>query len=52
MHKHILNPDGEPTTDQSEDVTKVQIGESLNFIRVTYRDMGDELLTRAEMTQK
>lgn len=27
MHKHRLNPDREPTTEQSKDITKVQIGE-------------------------
>ena len=36
-------------TDQS--TTKVQLGEPMSFIGVTYRNMGEGLLTGAEMTQ-
>ena len=43
-----LTSDREPMADQSADATKVQHGEPVSFIRVTYRKMGEELLT--EMT--
>jgi hypothetical protein len=45
MHK-------EPRTDQSAHTTKVLLGELISFIGVTYRNMGEGLLTGAEMTQK
>ena len=47
-YTQLLNPDREPMADQSADATKVQHGEPVSFIRVTYRKMGEELLT--EMT--
>lgn len=37
--------------DESKDTTKTHLGESMNFIGATYRNMGQGLLTRAEMTQ-
>lgn len=39
-HTHLLTPDGEPVTDQSMGINKVQLGEAISFIR---------LLTGAEM---
>lgn len=36
--------------DESKDTTKIHLGESMNFIGATYRNMGQGLLTRAEMT--
>jgi hypothetical protein len=42
----------EPMTDQSKDTTKIQLGESMNFIDVTYRNMSQGLLTGAEITQR
>ena len=36
----------------SMDTTKVQLGEPMSFIEATYRNIGQELLTRAEMTQR
>ena len=40
----------EPRTDQSAHTTKVLLGEPISFIGVTYRNMGEGLLTGAEMT--
>lgn len=48
---HLFTPDREPMTDHSSDATKVQLGESMSFIGVTYRNV-DELLTVAEMAQR
>lgn len=44
--------DKEPRTDQSAHTTKVLLGEPMGFIGVTYRNMGEGLLTGAEMTQR
>ena len=49
---HLFTLDRNPTTDQSTDTTKVQLGKPMSFIGVTYRTMGEGLLTRAEMTQR
>ena len=38
--------------EQSTDTTKLQLSEPISFIGVTYRNMGVELLTRREMTQR
>ena len=32
QHTHLLTPDREPTTDQSTDTTKVQLGEPVSFV--------------------
>ena len=34
------------------DTVKVQLAEPVSFIGITYRSMGEGLLTRAEMTQR
>lgn len=47
---HLLTPYMELTTEQSMETTAVQLGEPARFIRVTYRNMGEELLTGAEVT--
>ena len=47
----LLTPDSEPTTDQSTNVTKVQLGEPMSFTGVTYRGMDERLLTGTERTQ-
>jgi hypothetical protein len=39
-------------TEQSTDTTKVQCGEPMHFIGITYCNMCKEFLTRAEMTQR
>lgn len=39
---HTLNSD--PTTNQSFDTTEVQLCDTVGFIGVTYRNMGEELL--------
>lgn len=44
MNESILTPDKAPMTYQSEDTTKFQLGEPLNFIAVTYKSMGEGLL--------
>lgn len=54
MGKHntrLLTPDWEPTTEQSMDITKVQLDEPVSFIGVAYRNMNEELLSGAEITQ-
>lgn len=49
---HLLTSYMELTTEQSMETTAVQLGEPASFIRVTYRNMGKELLTEAEMTNR
>ena len=51
LYTLLFTPDREPTTDQSKDTIKVHLGEPMNFIGVTYRNMGGELLTGKEMTK-
>lgn len=38
--------------DQSEDTTKVQLGEPMSFIGVTYRNAGERLPMGAETIKK
>ena len=38
-------------TGQRTDSTKVQLGESIDFIGVTYRSVGEGVLVRAQETQ-
>jgi hypothetical protein len=33
-----------PTTDQNKDTTKLQLGETMGFVGVTYRKMDEALL--------
>ena len=47
-----LTADRELTTAPSTDTTKVQFGELMHPIEITYRDMGDRLLRGAEVTQR
>jgi hypothetical protein len=42
MHTCLLNQDREPLRDQSTDATKVQLGEPVIFIGVTYRSRNGE----------
>lgn len=39
-------------TNQSMDTTTVQFGEPVGFIGITYRTIGERLLTGTEMTQR
>lgn len=39
-------------TDQSRDTTKVQYGEPMNSIGITYKSMGKGLLIGTETTQR
>ena len=48
----LLIPDSEPTTEQSMDTSKVQLGEPVSFIGVSHRITDEGLLTGAEMTQR
>jgi hypothetical protein len=41
----------EPRRDPSMDTFRIQLGEPMNFIGVTYRSMGEGSLTGADMTQ-
>lgn len=43
--EHLLNPDNEPTTDQSTDTAKVELGEPMVFTGVSSKNMGERLLT-------
>ena len=49
---NLLTPDRKLTTDQSTETTSVQFGKPKCFNRVAYRNMGDGLLTEAEMSQR
>lgn len=44
QYTHLLTSGVEPMTSQSMDITTAQLGEPLNFIGVTDRKMGEELL--------
>ena len=48
----LFTLDKEPRTDQSAHTTEVLHGEPISFIGVTYRNMGEGLITGAEMTQR
>ena len=52
QHICLLFPARKLTTDQSTTITKVQLGESIHFIGVTYRNMGEGLLIGAELTKR
>ena len=52
QHTCLLTPDREPTPDLSMDTTIVQFNESMSFIAITHGNMGEGLLTGAEMTQR
>lgn len=53
MHNIDLStPVKDPKTDQSMDVTKVQLGKPVMFLEVDYRSMGEGFLTGTEMTQR
>lgn len=52
LGRRNTHPDREPTKDQSRDVTRVQLEETMSFTGVTYRNMGEASLTGAEMTQR
>ena len=41
----LLNPDGEATTNQNTDTSKVQLGEPVSFIGVTCSGMREDLFT-------
>lgn len=48
MNKYQLIPVREPTTDQSTDITRIQLGEPMDFAMVIYNNMGEGLLTGTE----
>ena len=52
MTKFVSTLHKEPRTDQSAHTTRVLLGEPISFIGVTYRNMGEGLVTGAEMTQR
>jgi hypothetical protein len=52
QHTHLFIPNREAMIDRSTDTTKVQRGEPMSLIGVTYRNMGEGLLPGAEMTQR
>lgn len=51
MWANIYSPQEGARTEQSQDTTKVLLGE-LRFIGVSYRSWGEELFTGAEVTQR
>lgn len=51
QHTCPLSPDRKPTTDQSIDTTRVQLGEPMTFIEFTYRSIVEGLFTGTEMTK-
>lgn len=52
MQPTLLTPDRDTMTDQSTDITKVQFGEPVSFVGVTYKNMGESLLLGGEITQR
>lgn len=50
-YKYAFSADRETMIDQSMNTTKVQFGEPISFIGITYRNVGEGLLTGAEITQ-
>ena len=47
-----VNPDRKPKTEKGIDPTRGQFGEPIRFTRLTYSNMGEELLTGVEMIQR
>lgn len=45
-------PHREPITDQNTDTIKIQIGEPMSLLQVTYRNVSDGLCTGTEITQR
>lgn len=52
QHTNLLIPARETTTNQRTDTIKVQQGEPRTFIGAIYRNLGEQLLTGAEMVQR
>lgn len=52
QHPHLLTPDRKPTTDQSTNTTKDQLGEPKSFIGVSYRNMGEGVTYRSRSDSK
>lgn len=48
----LLAPDKDPMINQSTDTTKVPLSESVRFVEVTDRNVGEGLPTGSEMTQR
>lgn len=49
---HLLTSDMKLIIDQSMGITTAQLGEPMNFIEVNDGNMGEELLTGTEMSQR
>lgn len=45
VHTRLLTPGGEPMTEYSTETTRVHLSELMSVIGVTYRNMGEGLLT-------
>lgn len=52
QHTHLLTPEREPQADQSIHTTKVQLGETMSFTEITYRNGGEGLHKGAEMARR
>ena len=48
---YLFTPDREIMNVQITDTTEVQLGEPVSFIGMSYRNMGEGLLTGVERTQ-
>lgn len=51
-YTELLNRDREPPKEQSTDTTKVPLDEPMSLLGVIYGNMGEELLTGTENTQR
>ena len=52
QHICLLTPDREHMTDECKDTPRIQLRETISFIGITYRSLGEGLLTGTEMTQR
>lgn len=52
VNRCLFTPDRELQINQSLDHTKIQVGELMNFIGVTFRNAAAEFFTEAEVTQR
>ena len=50
--RYLPTPDRKLMAEQSKDITKVQLGEQSNFIRITYKNVCKGLPVGVERTQR
>jgi hypothetical protein len=49
---HVCSPNRKPKTEKGIDSIRVQLGKPVSFTRLTYRNMGEQLLGGVEMIQR